>query len=145
MALHMPKTNSNVGSALRCAYNYGAAAVITSGRRYKTAATDTPKAERHLPLFIMADVFDAIPKGAIPVAVELVEGAIPLDRYVHPESAVYIFGPEDGGLTDKILSRCRDVVYIPTNRCLNLAVTVGTVLYDRAVKRREWEATDDAR
>lgn len=41
---------------------------------------------------------------------------------------------EDGTLREKILSRCRDRVMIPTNGCMNLAATVNVVLYDRTAK-----------
>ena len=33
-----------------------------------------------------------------------------------------------------MLSWCRDVVYIPTNGCMNLAACVNVVLYDRLSK-----------
>lgn len=45
-----------------------------------------------------------------------------------------IFGPEDGTLGERVLSWCRDVVYVPTDRCMNLAATVNVILYDRAAK-----------
>jgi len=78
-----------------------------------------------------ASVFDAVP-----VAVDLVEGARNLMDYTHPERAIYIFGPEDGTLGPEILSWCRDRIYVPTARCMNLAATVNVILYDRAAKRR---------
>ena len=34
----------------------------------------------------------------------------------------------------KITDWCRDVVYIPTDKCMNLAATVNVVLYDRLAK-----------
>jgi tRNA(Leu) C34 or U34 (ribose-2'-O)-methylase TrmL len=37
-------------------------------------------------------------------------------------------------LGERVLSWCRDVVYIPTNGCLNLAACVNVVLYDRQSK-----------
>jgi len=72
--------------------------------------------------------------GCVPVAVELVEGAKPLTEYKHPARAFYIFGPEDGTLKKKITDFCDDVVYIPTEGCMNLAATVNVVLYDRLAK-----------
>src|SRR5690606_30290164 len=72
----------------------------------------------------------------VPVAVDLLEGATPLCEYTHPERAFYIFGPEDGTLGKAVTSWCRDVVYIPTNYCMNLAATVNVVLYDRLAKQR---------
>ncbi len=46
-----------------------------------------------------------------------------------------MFGPEDGTLGDDVLSWCRDVIYVPTRYCMNLAATVNVVLYDRMQKR----------
>lgn len=53
---------------------------------------------------------------------------------LHPDRALYIFGPEDGSLDKEIRDWCEDVVYIPTTGCMNLAATVNVVLYDRMAK-----------
>lgn len=58
----------------------------------------------------------------------------PLTKYEHPKRAFYVFGAEDATLGQRTLSWCRDIVYVPTNSCLNLATCVNVVLYDRAVK-----------
>jgi tRNA(Leu) C34 or U34 (ribose-2'-O)-methylase TrmL len=135
IGLDNPKNNLNVGSALRAAKCYGAAFVAASGHRVASDVTDTYKTYRHLPLLRPNDIFDVIPYDCVPVAVELVDSAISIIDYVHPERAFYIFGGEDATLDDRVLSRCRDVVYIPTDGCMNLAATVNVVLYDRMVKR----------
>jgi tRNA(Leu) C34 or U34 (ribose-2'-O)-methylase TrmL len=38
-------------------------------------------------------------------------------------------------LDETVTAWCRDRVYVPTRRCLNLAAAVNIVLYDRFVKR----------
>ena len=134
IGLDNPKNKINVGSAMRAAAVYGALFVAVSGKRYGSAITDTMKAYRHLPLLRPKNLLDLLPYDCVPVAVDLVEGAIPLPEYEHPERAFYIFGAEDNTLGDRILSKCRDKVYIPTNGCMNLAATVNVVLYDRAAK-----------
>ena len=58
-----------------------------------------------------------------------------LHEFEHPENAFYIFGPEDGTLGKKILSRCPYKTYIPTKGCMNLAASVNVILYDRLAKR----------
>lgn len=137
VGLDNPKNHFNVGSALRAAGVYGAGFVAFTGQRYKKASTDTMKAYRHMPLIHATDIFDVLPYDCVPVAVEIVLGlARPLPSYTHPERAFYIFGAEDATLGEKILSRCRDVVYIPTEACMNLAATVNVVLYDRLAKRK---------
>lgn len=135
IGLHQPKTPVNVGAALRAAGCYGAAMVATSGRRYSRAPTDTMKIYRHLPLIQCDDLHCVIPFDCVPVAVDLIPGAVSLKDYKHPERAFYVFGPEDGTLGREILAWCRDVVYVPTNGCMNLAATVNVVLYDRAAKQ----------
>ncbi len=109
--------------------------VAASGVRYRRARTDTQAAHRHLPLLTCDDLKAMIPHGAVAVAVDLIEGAQPLPGYKHPRSAFYVFGPEDGTLGPEILAWCRDVVYVPTHYCMNLAATVNVVLYDRAAKQ----------
>ena len=135
IGLHNPKTPVNVGSALRAATCYQSSLVAISGRRYKRSATDTTKAWRHLPLLQVDDLRDAIPFAAIPVAVDLVDDAINLPDYHHPERAFYVFGPEDGTLGDSVLSWCRDRIVVPTSHCMNLAATVNVVLYYRLAKQ----------
>jgi tRNA(Leu) C34 or U34 (ribose-2'-O)-methylase TrmL len=68
------------------------------------------------------------------VCVELVEGAIPLPEYQHPDQAFYVFGPEDGTISQALIDHADDVVYVPTRGCMNLASTVNVVLYDRMAK-----------
>ncbi len=135
VALDGPKASENVGGALRAAGVYGAAMVVTSGKRYGGHPTDTMRAYKHIPLLQVADVLDAIPYDCVPVAVDILPGATPLHQYEHPERAFYIFGGEDRTLGARITDRCRDVVVVPTRRCMNLAATVNVVLYDRTAKQ----------
>ena len=134
IGLSNPKTPVNVGSVLRAAACYDASMVAFTGRRYRQAATDTNKSWRHSPLLHVESLEDVIPYGAIPVAVDLVDGATPLPEYEHPERAFYIFGPEDGTLGESVLSWCPHRVMVPTRHCMNLAATVNVILYDRLAK-----------
>lgn len=52
----------------------------------------------------------------------------------NPKRAFYVFGAEDNTLGSRVLGWCRDVVSVPTNRCMNLAACVNVVLYDRMAK-----------
>lgn len=137
IGLDNPKTPANIGGVLRACGCYGAALVVIGGPRPERLSklnTDTQKAWRHIPHVLVADVFDAIPYDAVPVAVDLVDGATPLTRYVHPERAFYIFGAEDATLGKRILDRCRDRIMVPTKFCMNLAATANVILYDRMAK-----------
>lgn len=140
IGLYMPKTPANVGSVLRAAHCYDAAMIAKTGQRYKHAPTDPAKAYRHIPLIQCDDLRDVIPYDCVPVAVDLISTARPMNDYVHPERAFYIFGPEDGTLGKNVTDWCRDVIYIPTMHCMNLAATVNVVLYDRMVKRMRMAA-----
>ena len=134
IGLDNPKTPANIGSALRAVGVYGAAMIAVSGVRYKRAATDTRAEHRHTPFLQCENILDVIPFDCTPVAIDLIDVAIPLTEYQHPERAFYIFGAEDATLGERIISNCRDVVYVPTNGCMNLAATVNVVLYDRMAK-----------
>lgn len=136
IGLDNPKAAVNVGSALRAAGCYGAAMVAMTGNRSGKTPTDTMKQYRHRPLLRVENLKDVIPYDCVPVAVDLIEGAIPLPEYEHPERAFYIFGAEDATLGERVTSWCRDTIYIPTDGCMNLAATVNVVLYDRLVKQK---------
>jgi tRNA(Leu) C34 or U34 (ribose-2'-O)-methylase TrmL len=137
IGLVSPKTPANVGSVLRAAGCYGAALVATTGKRYTKAPTDVGQQFRHMPLLNVEDLRSVIPHGCVPVAVDLIQGARSLTNYTHPESAFYVFGPEDGTLGAAVTGWCRDVIYVPTLRCMNLAACVNVVLYDRLAKREK--------
>lgn len=71
------------------------------------------------------------------IAVDLIDGAVPLHEFSHPVShAVYIFGPEDGTIPQSVVDACDEAVFIPTRGCLNLAASVNVVMYDRWVALR---------
>ena len=134
IGLDNPKNALNVGSVLRAAGVYQAAFVATTGRRYTRAPTDTMRHHRHLPLLQVEDLKLLVPFDCVPVAVDLIEGATPLPQYEHPKRAFYVFGAEDATLGSRVLSWCRDVIYVPTSGCMNLAASVNVVLYDRLAK-----------
>lgn len=80
IGLHMPKTPANIGSVLRAAGCYGAGLVAVSGNRYRRAGTDTQAAYRHIPLIHADDLHSVVPFDCVPVAVDLIDGAIPFLR-----------------------------------------------------------------
>lgn len=137
LGLFNPKTPENVGNILRAAGCYGVSGIFYTGNRFHHARkfiSDTKDNHEHIPLTHSEDLKAALPSDAVPVAIELVEGAIPLMHFQHPPKAFYIFGPEDGSLRSELINWCKHVVYIPTTGCLNLSATVNVVLYDRLAK-----------
>jgi tRNA(Leu) C34 or U34 (ribose-2'-O)-methylase TrmL len=135
VGLFRPKDTRNVGAVLRAAHCYNVAMLAIQGDRTPiTSQLDVSKAYRHIPVIRGNNLFDLIPFDTIPIAVDIIDGAIPLPRFVHPERAFYIFGPEDGTLGEQHTKYCKYSVYIPTKICLNLAMAVNVVLYDRLLK-----------
>lgn len=143
IGLFHPKATNNVGAVMRAAWVYDARLIVTTGNRYRPVSTDTMNAYKHIPLIQADDLFSALPYSCVPVAVDLIEGAVPLPLYNHPERAFYIFGPEDGTLGKHITDRCRNTIVVPTRGCMNLAAAVNVVLYDRMAKRWNKRAEQD--
>jgi len=137
IGLSNPKTPTNVGAVMRAASCFQASAVFYTGDRYDRAArfyTDTQYIASTTPLTEVSCLLERAPKDIKIVCVELVEGATQLPEYNHPNKAFYIFGPEDGTLSQEMIDRADSVVYIPTIGCLNVAMAVNVVLYDRLAK-----------
>jgi tRNA(Leu) C34 or U34 (ribose-2'-O)-methylase TrmL len=138
LALVNPKSPTNVGSILRAAGCYQVSSIRYTGERYARASafsTDTKNAHLNIPLTPMNEVIDPIQdQNLVKVGIELVEGATPLPAFEHPQDALYIFGPEDGSLSQEVVNQCDHVVYVPTVGCMNLAATVNVLLYDRLAK-----------
>lgn len=141
-----PKSPTNVGAVMRAAGCYQVDEVCYTGVRYAKAAkhhTDTKNAMNKIPLTSMNDWVTDIPASLPIVCVELAEGATPLPEFQHPTDAIYVFGPEDGSIDQKVIDRATAVVYVPTIGCMNLAASVNVVLYDRLAKSTESMAGDE--
>ena len=137
IALVNPKSPSNVGSVMRAAGCFGATAVYYTGQRYARAArfnTDTKNQSLNIPLTGVDELAEQAGDQIKLVCIELAEGATPLPEIVNPEQALYVFGPEDGSISQALVDKADEVVYVPTKGCLNLAATVNVVLYDRLAK-----------
>ena len=138
IALDRPTDGVNVGHTLRAALGFGARMVILGGADPKInvqkLSTDPGRAYRHVPVLEVDAIFDAMPNDCTPVAVEITDNATNLVNFVHPERACYIFGPENGSISSKILNKCQFIVKIPTTMSLNLGMTVNIVMYDRLAK-----------
>ena len=146
IALDSPKCRENIGGVLRAANCYRVAQVSISQSRAKVLSqrTNTMKAHRHMPTYLVDDPLAVVPYDTQIVAVDLVEGAEPLTTFQHPNRAMYIFGAEDATLGERVLSRAQHRVYIPTRQCMNLAATVNVLLYDRMVKGGAYDAAYEA-
>jgi tRNA(Leu) C34 or U34 (ribose-2'-O)-methylase TrmL len=145
-----PKFPHNVGNALRACALLEAQVLAWTGdrvadpRRWPEGAR-LPREERmkcyartELRWLESADLGFA--RGAAPVCVEITAGAEDLRDFVHPERALYVFGPEDGGVPKGIRNHCHRFVRIPLPDAsertpFNLAAAVNIVLWDRFLKQ----------
>lgn len=148
VAMVNPRYAHNVGAAVRAAACFGVGQVWWTGDR---VMLDVAKGERlpreermkdyqNITLVQFDHFFDQFPKDVTPVAVELRPNAEALPDFVHPEKALYVFGPEDGSLGKVELLHCHRFVCIPSTHCVNLAAAVYLVLYDRMVKAGAWRS-----
>lgn len=146
IGLSNPKSPSNVGAIMRAAGCFRVDSVFYTGKRYPRAArfsTDTKDVSQSIPLTGVDCLIEVVPTKMKIVCVELVEGAAPLPEFQHPDNAFYIFGPEDGTLSQDVIDKADAVVYVPTIGCMNLAATVNVVLYDRLAKSPQTLASNE--
>lgn len=146
-----PKYPHNVGGIVRIASCYGVSQVYFTGTRVNVGSRSLKKSaragkKRRLPreercrtyldveLRNVERPLDGLASGTSIIGVEVMPGAEPLHTFHHPQLSCYVFGPEDGSLSKGWRAACHRFVVIPTRHCLNLAVAVGTVLYDRHAK-----------
>ena len=135
-----PKTEQNVGTLWRSAYQLGASVLYTIGGRYKSSSSDTLNVPARIPLIELDDWNSfaewAAPKAAVWVAIEM--GGTPLSEFKHPRNAIYILGSEDHGVPKSVLRGCREVVSLESEQygSYNVAVAGSLVMYDRMMKQK---------
>ena len=134
------RDQQNFGGILRAAHCYGVDFInvrLTSTDvpvgRWLNHGANTPKAHRHLPVFLVDDLLAHVPYGVSIVVIET-SGSVALPDLTHPKNAYYVLGPENGSVSDKIMSTAKHVVRIPGHNCMNLAATANVILYDRMAK-----------
>jgi len=146
IGLTNPKSPTNVGAVMRAAGCYQVDGVFYTGERYARAAkfnTDTKDVSASIPLTGVNCLLDNINNETKIICVDLIEGAIPLPEFIHPDNAFYIFGPEDGTISQQVIDHADAVVYVPTVGCMNLAASVNVLLYDRLAKADNSNASDE--
>ncbi|MEZ9231007.1 RNA methyltransferase [Vibrio amylolyticus] len=146
IGLTNPKSPSNVGAVMRAAGCYQADEVVYTGQRYEKASkfqTDTKNVTNKIPLNGVDSFLDNLSDETSIVCVDFAEGATPLPEFQHPDNAIYIFGPEDGSISQDVADRAHHVVYVPTIGCMNLAASVNVLLYDRLAKSSNMDTSEE--
>ena len=129
------KNGLNMGTLWRSAYIFGAQYIFTINKRYKKQCSDTVKSWRHIPLLHYKTIDDLdIPYDCRLVGIEIIENSKKIEKYIHPERAIYLLGAEDNGLSKETIKKCHQIVQLPGEFCLNVAVAGSIVMYDRHLK-----------
>jgi tRNA G18 (ribose-2'-O)-methylase SpoU len=126
----------NIGSIVRSANAFLAADVHIVGRR-RWNRRGAMVTDRYQHVLHHADIADlvrwAAERGLPIVAVDNVEGAVPVDDAELPERCVLLFGQEGPGLTDEAVAAADLVVEIRqygSTRSLNAAAAAAIVMHE---------------
>ncbi|KAJ1493953.1 Alpha/beta knot methyltransferase, partial [Baffinella frigidus] len=145
------KTEANLGTLWRSAFQLGAAGIFQIGCRFAQArhSCDVTNAHAKIPLVEYPEWNDfarSAPFSATWVTQSSTLHILsePLETFEHPKRAVYILGSEDHGIPGNVLKVCHKSVSLPSVRypSFNVAVSGSIVMYDRIAKqaRAEGEA-----
>ena len=127
-----PKYPHNVAAAIRACSCFGVEQLFWTGHRVRLESfTRLPREERMKGYKEVTWKNEQRPFGVLlgtPVCVEIGKGSTPLPSFVHPQDAIYVFGPEDGGVPGQVRRYCHHFTYISARHCLNLAAALNVIL-----------------
>jgi len=130
----------NIGSVVRTANAFNAAAVHIVGRRRwnrrGAMVTDRYQHEHHHP-DVAALAGWAGERGRPLLGVDNVPGSVPLEGYALPRDCVLLLGQEGPGLSAEALAACTDVLAITqygSTRSVNAGAAAAVVMYHWAVQ-----------
>lgn len=137
------KFPKNIGTLWRSADALGASFVFVVGERYKKQKSDTNHTSYNIPLYTYntwGHFRESIPENCKVIGIEYpapkIEGkqSWQLQRFVHPEQAIYLLGAEDNGISTDGLILCNSFIHIPSKFCMNVAAIGSIVMWDRVSK-----------
>lgn len=131
------KTPENLGTLWRTASLFGASFIFTIGKRYKKQCSDTMNSAKHIPLYHYENFesfYDNMPKDCLLIGIELNEYSKPIKQFSHPQRCIYLLGAEDNGLNLECINGCHDLIQLPGEYSMNVAVAGSIVMYDRISK-----------
>lgn len=125
----------NIGTVVRNANAFGAAAVHIIGRR-RWNRRGAMVTDRYVHVVHHSDVGSlagwAAGEGLAVVGVDNVEGSVPLDASPLPGRCVLLFGQEGTGLSEAAVAACAEVREIPmygSTRSVNAGVASGIAMH----------------
>lgn len=131
------KTSENFGTLFRTAQVFNADFIFLINTKFKRQATDTQKSWMHMPLFEYKDFADFNnhrPYSCKLVGIEMLKTATAIKNFKHPKQVCYLLGAEDHGLSKVAINACQEIIYLPGEHSLNVAVAGSIVLFDRINK-----------
>jgi len=143
------RSQHNIGAAFRTADAFciericlcGISAVPPTAEIHKSALG----AEDTVPWSYFSDATEAVEQlhqdDYVVLAIEQVEGACLLDRFIPQKDTKYalVFGNEVRGVQQEVVDLCNGYIEIPqsgTKHSLNVSVSIGVVLWDFLLKLR---------
>lgn len=123
----------NMGTIVRSANAFGVRTIHVVGRRQwnKRGAMMTDK-YLHVVYHTSIDEFIAAVQGRPLIAIDNVEGSVPLASARLPRDGILLFGSEGEGISKDLLARADEIVAIEqfgSTRSLNVGVAAGIVMY----------------
>ncbi len=134
IGIFQPKTEENVGTLYRSAYQLGAAGIFTIGKRYKNQASDTTKTFKHIPLReykSFEEYYSNLPYSCQLVGIE--QNGKDLKNFCYPERISFLLGNENYGLPKNIIDKCHHVLSLNSIRMdsFNVSVAGSLVMYHK--------------
>jgi tRNA G18 (ribose-2'-O)-methylase SpoU len=130
----------NIGSIVRTANAFNVSGVHILGRR-RWNRRGAMVTDRYLTIFHHASVADFADRMAadnyVVIGVDNLPGALPLEPYELPQRTCLVFGSEGPGLTDELVTVCKDLVAITqhgSTRSLNAGAAAAIAMYHWALR-----------
>lgn len=133
VAIENVERDYNMGTIVRSANAFGVRHVHVIGRRQwnKRGAMMTDK-YLHVHYYQTVSEFMAAMKDKVVIAIDNVEGSVPLAKTELPAEAVLVFGGEGPGISTELAEKAAAVVAIEqfgSTRSINVGVAAGIAMY----------------
>ncbi len=134
IAIDNVERDYNMGTIVRSANAFGVRHIHIIGRRQwnKRGAMMTDK-YLHVHYYNDAAEFMASISDKALIAIDNIEGSVPLGSAILPEKCVLLFGAEGPGISPELASQASKIVAIEqfgSTRSINVGVAAGIVMYE---------------